>query len=180
MTCVAAFLAPPQLQLGYVVGGGPTALSTSLPLPLVVTKFCRKPDNPVSAEVFFSRWRAIAGGLARETIRNTAKNCQHAGPPYKLSEAVSRVTPLLPAAIQELLDGLHLAVQHGIDTDPANFVAVGTLSHGPPSAPVQVPLMLRLEVEKVQRLRFQVTVASNEVVATSAVKDVVCKLLATV
>lgn len=103
-----------------------------------------------------------------------------AGPPYKLSEAVSRVTPLLPAAIQELLDGLHLAVQHGIDTEPANFVAVGTLSHGPPSAPVQVPLMLRLEVEKVERLRFQVTVASNEVVATSAVKDVVCKLLSTV
>lgn len=72
MTCGAAFLAPPQLQLGYVVGAGPTALSTSLPLPLVVTKFCRKPDNPVSAEVFFNRWRAIAGAL-RERTSNIAK-----------------------------------------------------------------------------------------------------------
>lgn len=133
-------------------------------------------------------------GVGRGVFQPLARDCRcvmmrvasaddHAhvsGPPYKLSEAVARVTPLLPAAVQELLDGLHLAVQQGIDTEPANFVAVGTLSHGAPTAPVQVPLMLRLEVEKVQRLRFQVTVASNEVVATSAVKDVVCKLLATV
>jgi hypothetical protein len=43
---------------------------------------------------------------------------------------------------------------------------------------VQVPVMVRVEVEKAQRLQFQVTVASTEGVTTSSLKDLLCQLIA--
>jgi hypothetical protein len=43
---------------------------------------------------------------------------------------------------------------------------------------VQVPVMVRVEVEKAQRLQFQVTVASTDGNTTSSLKDLICQLLA--
>jgi len=43
---------------------------------------------------------------------------------------------------------------------------------------MQVPVMVRVEVEKAQRLQFQVTVASPDGNSTSSLKDSICQLLA--
>lgn len=43
---------------------------------------------------------------------------------------------------------------------------------------LQVPVMVRVEVEKTQRLQFQVTVASTNGNTTSSLKDSICQLLA--
>lgn len=61
MTCVSSFPDVPHLQLSYSQQGQQVA--QNLMLPIVVSKFCTPPDNPVPKEVFFSRWRAIAGQL---------------------------------------------------------------------------------------------------------------------
>lgn len=37
--------------------------------------------------------------------------------------------------------------------------------------------MVRIEVEKTQRLQFQVTVASSDNVTTSSLKELLCQLL---
>ncbi len=47
-----------------------------------------------------------------------------------------------------------------------------------PELSVQVPVMVRVEVEKLQRLQFQVTVASTDGNTTSSIKDIICQLLA--
>ena len=60
-----------------------------------------------------------------------------AGPPYKLSERVSRLTPIAQEAIERVLAGLNLGVQPGLDPDPANVVAVGTFGYTPPESPPQ-------------------------------------------
>lgn len=41
-----------------------------------------------------------------------------------------------------------------------------------------MPVMVRVEVEKLQRLQFQVTVASTDGNTTSSIKDIICQLLA--
>ena len=61
MTCVSSFPDVPHLQLSYSLQGQQVA--QNLMLPIVVSKFCTPPDNPVPKDVFFSRWRAIAGQL---------------------------------------------------------------------------------------------------------------------
>lgn len=42
----------------------------------------------------------------------------------------------------------------------------------------QVACMVRIEVEKAQRLMFQVTVGSSDVNTSAALKDLICQLLA--
>lgn len=59
VTCISSFPDVPHLQLSYSQQGQQVA--QNLMLPIVVSKFCTPPDNPVPKEVFFSRWRAIAG-----------------------------------------------------------------------------------------------------------------------
>ena len=59
VTCVSSFADVPHLQLSYSLQGQQVA--QNLMLPIVVSKFCTPPDNPVPKEVFFGRWRAIAG-----------------------------------------------------------------------------------------------------------------------
>ncbi len=59
VTCVSSFPDVPHLQLSYSIQGQQVA--HNLMLPIVVSKFCTPPDNPVPKDVFFSRWRAIAG-----------------------------------------------------------------------------------------------------------------------
>lgn len=61
VTCVSSFPDVPHLQLSYSQHNQQVA--QNLMLPIVVSKFCTPPDNPVPKEVFFSRWRAIAGQL---------------------------------------------------------------------------------------------------------------------
>lgn len=51
------------------------------------------------------------------------------------------------------------------------------MSHTCSAACLQVPVMMRVEVEKVQRLQFQVTVASSDGNTTSSLKDLICQLL---
>ena len=65
-----------------------------------------------------------------------------AGPPYKLSERVSRLTPIAHEAVERVLAGLNMGVQPGLDPDAGNIVAVGTFGFTPPqSAPQQVGLL---------------------------------------
>lgn len=59
VTCVSSFPDVPHLQLSYSLQGQQVA--QNLMLPIVVAKFCTPPDNPVPKDVFFTRWRAIAG-----------------------------------------------------------------------------------------------------------------------
>lgn len=61
VTCISSFPDVPHLQLSYSQQGQQVA--QNLMLPIVVSKFCTPPDNPVPKEVFFSRWRAISGQL---------------------------------------------------------------------------------------------------------------------
>ena len=64
------------------------------------------------------------------------------GPPLKLSERVSRLTSLAVAPIEQLLTGLNLGVQQGLDPDPDNLVAVGTFAYGSLASPMQVSTQL--------------------------------------
>lgn len=80
-----------------------------------------------------------------------------AGPPYKLGERVSRLTPIAQEGVERVLAGLNLGVQPGLDPDPSNVVAVGTFGFTPPnSAPQQVGAQELAQYRKtflVQRIR---------------------------
>ena len=67
-----------------------------------------------------------------------------AGAPLKIGERVSRITPVARAPMEALLTSLNLGVQHGIDPDADNLVAVATFSYmAPGSQPQQArPLTL--------------------------------------
>ncbi|DBA96016.1 hypothetical protein WJX77_003113 [Trebouxia sp. C0004] len=159
VTCVSSFPDVPHLQLSYSIQGQQVA--HNLMLPIVVSKFCTPPDNPVPKDVFFSRWRAIAG------------------PPQKVGERVTRVTPVAKGPVEALLSSLNLGPQQGLDPEPDNIVAVGTFTSTPPGQPPQqVACMVRIEVEKAQRLMFQVTVGSSDVNTSAALKDLIAQLLA--
>ena len=54
-----------------------------------------------------------------------------AGPPHKVGERVTRVTPVAKAPIEAMLASLNLGVQNSIDPDPENLVAVGTFTYTP-------------------------------------------------
>ena len=71
VTCVSSFPDVPHLQLSYSIQGQQVA--QNLMLPIVVSKFCTPPDNPVPKDVFFSRWRAIAGW----TLCFARERCHH-------------------------------------------------------------------------------------------------------
>ncbi|CAK0759184.1 hypothetical protein CVIRNUC_002678 [Coccomyxa viridis] len=159
VACTAPFLAGPRVQLGYVLGG--QMVSQSLALPVIAPKFCTPPDSAVPREAFFQRWRTLEG------------------PPLKIGERVTRITPVARAPMDALLTSLNLAVQQGIDPDLDNAVAVATFAYQDAEGrPQQVPVMVRVEVEKTQRLQFQVTVASPDGNTTSSLKDSICQLLA--
>ncbi|KAK9806309.1 hypothetical protein WJX72_009579 [[Myrmecia] bisecta] len=155
VACVSPFLEPPRVQIAYTLPTGQQCNQT-LPLPIVVSKFCTPPDASVPREVFFNRWRALAG------------------PPQKQGQRVQRLTSLSTPPVEQMLTALGLGVQHGIDPDPENIVAVATFSFTPAGQqPQQVPIMVRVEVEKAQHMQFQVTVATPDVNTTSALKDLI-------
>ena len=52
-----------------------------------------------------------------------------AGPPLKIGERVTRITPVARAPMDALLTSLNLAVQQGIDPDFDNAVAVATFAY---------------------------------------------------
>ena len=54
-----------------------------------------------------------------------------AGPPHKVGERVTRVTPVAKPPIEAMLASLNLGVQNSIDPDPENLVAVGTFTYTP-------------------------------------------------
>lgn len=60
-----------------------------------------------------------------------------AGPPLKIGERVARITPVARAPLEALLTSLNLGVQHNIDPDAENLVAVATFSYTPPSGQPQ-------------------------------------------
>lgn len=62
-----------------------------------------------------------------------------AGPPHKLSERVTRQTPLSRAGIATVLGALRLADLQGFDPQPENAVAAGSFCFAPPGGlPQQV------------------------------------------
>ena len=61
-----------------------------------------------------------------------------AGPPLKLSERVTRSTPLATGPIEQLLSSLNLGVQKSLDPDANNLVAAGTFVYGSIQSPVKV------------------------------------------
>ena len=61
VACVSSFLEPPRLQVSYTLANGQQC-NQSLRLPLTVNKFCVAPDNAIPADMFFTRWRSLAGG----------------------------------------------------------------------------------------------------------------------
>jgi hypothetical protein len=62
VACVAPFLACPTVQISYTCGQ--QTVNQTLPLPLVVAKFCTPPDSPVPKEAFFHRWRTVEGACS--------------------------------------------------------------------------------------------------------------------
>lgn len=60
-----------------------------------------------------------------------------AGPPLKMGERVSRITPVTRAPLEALLSSLNLGVQSGIDPDAENLVAVATFSYTAPGGQPQ-------------------------------------------
>ena len=63
-------------------------------------------------------------------LRRPAEPCAWcAGPPQKIGERVTRITPVAKAHMDALLTSLNLAVQQGIDPDPDNAVAVATFAY---------------------------------------------------
>lgn len=60
-----------------------------------------------------------------------------AGPPQKVGERVTRVTPLAKGPVEALLSSLNLGPQQGLDPEPENIVAVGTFTSTPPGQPPQ-------------------------------------------
>ncbi|MCJ1422498.1 hypothetical protein MMC29_000378 [Sticta canariensis] len=136
VVCTSPFLAPPRAQLGYTAAG--QTVSHELPLPLSVGKFCTPPGAAVPREAFFARWRAIQG------------------PPYKLGERVSCLTPIAKEAIERVLAGLNLGVQPGLDPDPVNVVAVGTFGYTPSNAqPQQVSVAVHAADMVMQSVDWQ-------------------------
>jgi hypothetical protein len=59
------------------------------------------------------------------------------GPPHKLSERVTRQTPLSRGAIASVLAALKLADLQGFDPQPENAVAAGSFCFAPPGLPPQ-------------------------------------------
>ncbi|KAK9803215.1 hypothetical protein WJX73_004463 [Symbiochloris irregularis] len=130
VVCTESFLQPPRAQLGYHAEG--QTVNQTLALPLSVGKFITPPGAAVPREAFFARWRAVAG------------------PPYKLSERVSRLTPIPQEAVERVLAGLNLGVQPGLDPDAGNVVAVGTFGFTPPrQTPQQVACMRNVTLQVV-------------------------------
>ena len=59
------------------------------------------------------------------------------GPPQKVGERVTRVTPVAKGPVEALLSSLNLGPQQGLDPEPDNIVAVGTFTSTPPGQPPQ-------------------------------------------
>lgn len=59
------------------------------------------------------------------------------GPPLKVGERVTRVTPVAKAPLEALLGSLNLGVQRDLDPDPENIVAVATFNYAPLAQPPQ-------------------------------------------
>lgn len=60
VACVSSFLEAPRLQISYTLASGQQC-NQNLRLPLTVNKFCRAPENAIPADMFFTRWRSLAG-----------------------------------------------------------------------------------------------------------------------
>ena len=63
--------------------------------------------------------------------------CLASGPPQKVGERVTRVTPVAKGPVEALLSSLNLGPQQGLDPEPDNIVAVGTFTSTPPGQPPQ-------------------------------------------
>ena len=157
VTCLAPFLQPPSLQLGYTLPSSGQTLARTLQLPLLVTKFSQPVEVP--QQVFTLRWGQVAG------------------PPFKLSAQVPRVRPLAPAALDTLLPGLNLQRLHGIDPDPSVAAAACVLHCGGAEAR-QVPCMLKIGGLDGRSTTVTVTVATADAVTTDALKSELATLLA--
>ncbi|KAK9841331.1 hypothetical protein WJX74_004023 [Apatococcus lobatus] len=159
VACVSTFLDAPRLQISYTLASGQQC-NQSLRLPLTVNKFCRAPENAIPADMFFTRWRTLAG------------------PPQKVGERITRTLQLSKPAVEKLILDMGLGPQPGLDPSPDNLVAAATFCFAPPGQqPQQVACMVRIEIERTRRLEAQVTVATPDVNVTASLKNLLVQLI---
>lgn len=166
-TCVAPFLRPPVLQIGYSCGIGTdigqghptestkTSMARTLDLPLIPTKFCQPVDIPAS--VFSTRWSQVVGA------------------PFKLSQQV--YCHLTQDQASALLSMLQLQVLPDVDT--SGTVSAACVFHfGPPPYGRQVPCMVKVENLAPGGSWITLTVATADAMLTDSLREHVAQQLA--
>jgi hypothetical protein len=156
-TCLAPFLQPPALQVGYRVPSTGQVLSRSLELPLIPTKFAAPVEVP--AAVFAQRWQQVAG------------------PPFKLREQVAG-GGATRGVVEALLASLNFKVLAGVPGDAPTTVSAACVFHcsgGGAAAARQVPCMV--VVEGVGSPACTVAVATPDATTTDALKQRLVQLL---
>ena len=136
----APFAVAPPCVLRY--GGA----AFTLPLPCPPVKFLAPPAAPVPRDAFFAKWRALPTAPARAVAR------------------VERGDPVPASAVDAVLTACGLAVQPGLDPDPANAVAAGSYAAtgGGAGGVALTPVMVRVEADAASgRRRLQVTGAAD-------------------
>ncbi len=83
-----------------------------------------------------SLWHNIPKTSRKPKHAPTSLSC-FSGPPQKVGERVTRVTPVAKGPVEALLSSLNLGPQQGLDPEPDNIVAVGTFTSTPPGQPPQ-------------------------------------------
>jgi hypothetical protein len=156
--CLAPFLQPPTLQVGYRVPSTGQVLSRSLELPLIPTKFAAPVEVP--AAVFAQRWQQVAG------------------PPFKLRERVAGGGGgAARGAVEALLAALNFKVLAGVPGDAPATVSAACVFHcgGGAAAARQVPCMV--VVEGTGSPACTVAVATPDATTTDALKQRLVQLL---
>lgn len=81
--------------------------------------------------------RAVSRTWICEEVWADSLACTSAGPPHKLSDRVTRSSPLSRGAVSAVLAALRLADLQGFDPQHDNAVAAGSFCFSPPGAPPQ-------------------------------------------
>lgn len=173
-TCVAPFLRPPVLQIGYSCGVGTDTLhggmhgphgiesnkgsmARTLDLPLIPTKFCQPVDIPAS--VFSTRWAQVVGA------------------PFKLSQQV--YCHLNQDQVSALLSMLQLQVLPDADTTLGTVCAAGVFHCGPPPYGRQIPCMVKVEGIAPGGSWSTLTVATADAMVTDSLREHLAQQLST-
>lgn len=155
--CLAPFSVCPVMQLGYTLAGSQQYASCTLKLPMVITKFCQPVDVP--RDVFNTRWNQVTG------------------PPYKVSDQVSRACPTSVEAVDKMLASVHLKRVAGVD-DSYTMISSACVFHCGAQQTRQIPCMVLVEIDLPSLMHLRVTVATADPTTSDALKSEISKLLA--